>query len=400
MPHFALPLDSSEHVLGALEHLETIKTLAPKFLLLRHDERSSVLKDFAPLAQLLTETESALELQVILQAATDAAMNDELAALAAKLVDKGIAVARVSAFASVDEQSFQPGEDRPPHPSEVSIHEALSRHFPDAVAIGGTPAFFTELNRKRPDASLWKGLTFATSPVVHAADDASVMETLQALPHILASATVLAEGRPLAIGPTGIGMRLNPYGPAPIQNDPASRSEMAAHDPRQRGLFAAAWIVGYLAQIAPYDIERFAFGAPIGPFGLISSRQPYARPVWDDLDDGALLPLYHVAHWIASASGARLVSADTDSDVACVAWEDKGQRHALVANLSTTPQAVPDLFFSNDAQAILLDAAHVLDFAQSPNSTTNNTPKTSLDNILADQLDALAVLYVSGKSAT
>ena len=394
LPHFALPLDSPAHVVDALAHLEAIQQLALTYLLLKYDVRISVFEDFAPLSRLLSETGSALELQVILQSATESAMDKELEVLSARLVESGITVARVSGFASVDEQSFQPGEVRPPHPSEAAIRKALRRHFPDAAAIGGTPAFFTEFNRKRPDAALWQGLTFATCPLVHAADDASVMETLQALPHILASATVLADGQPIAIGPTGIGMRLNPYGPAPLENDPAARTEMAGRDPRQRGLFAAAWIVGYLARIAPYGIERFAFGAPVGPFGLISTRQAYAQPIWDDLEEGALLPIYHVARWIASAGGARLVAAVTEGHVACVVWEKESRRHALIANLSTTPCAVPDLPLIA-VESVLLDATQVLDFAWAPDCSSG----MSTGQIIPDQLDALALLRITGESA-
>jgi hypothetical protein len=44
---------------------------------------------------------------------------------------------------------------------------------------------FTELNRKRPEATLFDFITHATCSTVHAADDRSVMEALETLPAII-----------------------------------------------------------------------------------------------------------------------------------------------------------------------------------------------------------------------
>jgi hypothetical protein len=52
---------------------------------------------------------------------------------------------------------------------------------------GGMPSFFTELNRKRPPAALLDLVTFATSALVHAADDRSETEGLKALPSLARS---------------------------------------------------------------------------------------------------------------------------------------------------------------------------------------------------------------------
>jgi hypothetical protein len=324
-------------------------------------------------------------MQVIVASTDAAGMAHELKTLSHELAAAEVQVRRISSFAKIDEQSFQPGDVRPPHPSEAELAQALARYFPGASRIGGTPAFFTEFNRKRPTAALWDGVTFATSPVVHAADDASVMETLQSLPHVLFSAQALADGRPISVGPVGIGMRLNPYGSAPVENDPLDRAEMAARDPRQRGLFAAAWIVGYLTRIVPFEIESFAFGAPTGPFGLISDTQEYARPFWDDLEDGALYPLYHVARWITAAGGARLLRADTVDEVACLIWERDGQRNALIANLTDVARDVPQTGLT-DPHGVYLDAANLV--AMSKDTTR---PAIPLDT----RLDAYAVLYLS-----
>lgn len=393
LPAYALPLDRLADAEAALAWPQAFRTLAPAWVLLRHDATHEAADaDLAPVARLLDLTGAKLEVQAILTGASDDDAEAELAALAARLAAAGIGVARIAAFAKVDEQSFQPGEPRPPHPSEPAIATSLTRHFPSAARIGGTPAFFTEFNRKRPDPALWQGLTFATTPTVHAADDASVMETLQALPHILASATALAGGLPLSVGPTGIGARLNPYGPGPTDNDPEAREGMAARDPRQRGLFAAAWTLGYLTRIAPFAPERFAFGGPTGPFGLISARQDHARPMWDDLPEGAAYPLYHVARWIAGAGGGEIEEASTEGGIARLVWRRDGGRHALIGNLTSSPLKLPETGFSQPRMA-LLDAGTAEAWAREPSLAEPAA------GALPGTLDAFAVLYLIEEGA-
>ena len=388
LPAFALPLDRLADAETALAHVDVITDIGASLLLLRLDAtREAADGDFMPLAELVEKTGAALELQVILAGSSDGDAERELRELASRLGAAGLTVARVAAFAKIDEQSFQPGEERPPHPSEEAIAASLGRHFPQSVHIGGTPAFFTEFNRKRPDPELWKGLTFATTPMVHAADDASVMETLQALPHILGSATALAGGLPLSVGPTGIGARLNPYGAAPIDNAPDAREEMAARDPRQRGLYAAAWTVGYLARIAPFEPERFAFGAPTGPFGLVSTPQDYPRALWDDLPEGALYPLYHVARWIAGAAGGELLEAATEGGVSRLVWRKDGRIAALVANLTPDPQPMPHV-------PLPQPSASVLDASSVERHSAGVPSAGDAAGALPERLDAYAVVHI------
>lgn len=391
LPVYALPLDTPEAAGDALAHLDAIRAVAPKRLLVRYDFTRHAGADLTPLAQLADELGAEVELQAILAAEDDAGALDELKTLADACAKTGVTVARIAALPKVDEASFQPGQSRPPHAGESAIAAALETGFPGAAHVGGTPAFFTEFNRKRPAPALWDALTFATTPVVHAAEDRSVMETLEALPHIMASARDLAQGLPLAIGPTGIGMRLNPYGAAPVENDPEAREGMAARDPRQRGLFAAAWAVGYLARIAPFAPERFAFGAPTGPFGLISTRQPHARPFWDTEADGALYPLYHVARWIAGAGGAGLEHAGTDGGVAMLAWRHQTGRGALVANLTPEPVAMPALSLSAP-RAVVLDAETLPALMHDPAPRPSGSPP--------DTLDAYATVYCEEEART
>ena len=67
----------------------------------------------------------------------------------------------------------------------------------------------------------------------------------RACPSIFRSAKALAPGRGYRVGPSAIGMRMNPYGAGTVANPGNARIAMAMEDPRQRGLINAAWTLGY-----------------------------------------------------------------------------------------------------------------------------------------------------------
>ena len=53
-------------------------------------------------------------------------------------------------------------------------------------------------------------------------------------------------------------------------------------DPRQRGLFAAAWNVGLVAAAARGGLDAMSLGAIIGPQGAIYRKASYPQPGYDD----------------------------------------------------------------------------------------------------------------------
>ena len=113
---------------------------------------------------------------------------------------------------------------------------------------GGMLSFFTELNRKPVPKGVFDFITHTVCPIVHAADDISVMETLESLPSIIASTrNMIGKDTPYLLGPSSIPCRDNPYGAVVSPNPNNARVCLADMDPRQRGLFAAAWNVGLLA---------------------------------------------------------------------------------------------------------------------------------------------------------
>lgn len=169
---------------------------------------------------------------------------------------------------SVDRQSTPPGSDWPVCPPLAEIHAAAARAFPYLPRGGGMASLFTELNRKRPPVAMLDFVSHALCPIVHAADDLSVMETLQAVPHIARSARAIIGAAEYRVGPATIAMRQNPYGSRTIPNPDGGRVCMTDDDPRHRARFGAAYALGLATALAPIGVTVWTPAAVLGPRGL------------------------------------------------------------------------------------------------------------------------------------
>src|SRR4029077_7181769 len=105
--------------------------------------------------------------------------------------------------------------------------------------------------------------------IVHAADDRSEMERLETTPTIIASTRAMIGDSRYRIGPSAIAARSNPYGEGIVDNPHNDRVCLTSDDPRQRGLFNAAWTLGYFAACGYGGVEAVALGATTGPLGFI-----------------------------------------------------------------------------------------------------------------------------------
>ena len=125
-------------------------------------------------------------------------------------------------------------------------------------------SFFPELNRKRPPVELLDFVSHGLCPIVHDASDAGVMQTLEAVGHITASARAIIGDRPYRLGPSTIAMRQNPYGARVIPNPGLERVCMTDDDPRHRTVFGAAYALGLAAALVGSGVE---VGSPAGLYG-------------------------------------------------------------------------------------------------------------------------------------
>ena len=263
--------------------------------------------------------------------------------LAAECAAAGAEIDALTLWAAPDLKGVLPGSAWPVQPPLEAIRWAALMGFPRARIGGGAHGFFTELNRRRPLAHFLDYISFTTTPIVHAADDRSAMETLETLPAIIESASAIAAGKPWRVGPSSIGTRDNPYGSGPTPNPDNRRVCMADMDPRQRGLFGAAWTVGYLAAFAASGAEAILLGTATGPRGAIHRRLDQPMPWFDEGGGGRrVYPLFHVIAAAAAASGAELLGARSSAPrrVAALGWHGADGTRLLVANLTAETQRV------------------------------------------------------------
>jgi hypothetical protein len=315
------------------EHLKELAAVHPAYLVIHHDPRSghdrktleegvsiAAALGAAPWLEAVVTSVEGFQAEVEALGETVKAMNSPFSA--------------VLLSPAPDLKCTLPGSVWPPAPPADQMFKVARKAFPNARLGGGMFSFFTELNRKRPPVELLDFVSFTTSAMVHAGDDHSMTEGLEALPFIAASTAKIAGEKPWAVGPSAIGMRMNPYGAAPMENPNNIRQAMNYNDPRQRGLLGAAWILGYYAHFANGGAEAISFGGTTGAFGLVHAKQSWPQPWYDKA--GGLYPAYHVVRGLSRLAGHRMhpVEISQPSKVQAVAAEADGGLMLWVANLS------------------------------------------------------------------
>ena len=350
MPALGIAIAADE-VDAALDHRALLAELSPHQLTLNFDPTAGHgLHELERFATLQGESGIRCVLEYALPGVD--APRAELDALASLVALSGIELTGIVVSPSVHRQSNPPGSVSPPCPALDHVYREARRAFPGLRIGGGMLSYFTELNRKRPPLELVDWTTHATCPIVHAADDRSVMQTLEAIPHITRSCRALIGAQPYAIGPVSIGMRQNPYGSRVMPNPHGERIAMAACDPRQRALFGGAWLAGYAAALAGARVDTLTLGALTGPRGLADVSNGVRR-----------YPMFDVAKALAGMAGAtRLTCAGVNPrEIACVAARDaQGQAHLIVANLTGSTRAARfDLrgMTSGELRAVMIDEA-------------------------------------------
>ena len=303
MPAVGLALPAA-HVAAALAHAELLRLAAPAFLVGGFDARqghaAALLRDYAEVAR---RTGAELVLEVVLPC-VDASgrptddldvLRSDLRYVQDQIAQAGVQPARIAVSPACDLQCTLPGGVWPKAPSWEEVATAARAALPGVPLGGGMFSYFTELNRKRPPADLFDFVCHTTCPIVHAGDDLSLTEGLEALPYIFASTRAFAGDAPYWLFPTTLAMRQNPYGAAPAENPHGGRVAMARVDPREHALIGAAWYAGYLAHAARAGLAGVTLAAAAGPSGIVAR------------DGTGVHPSFHVIRGHAALAGAAVL---------------------------------------------------------------------------------------------
>ncbi|OAP36773.1 hypothetical protein AU381_20075 [Sinorhizobium glycinis] len=315
-------------------------------------------------------------------------LDEELGDIARMVRDSGLRLASLAVSPSVDRQSTPPGSVWPECPPLEDVYAAAQGAFPEVPLGGGMFSYFTELNRKPVPADRLSYVTHCTNPIVHAADDSSVMQTFEALRDVTRSVRAIYGDKPYRIGPSTIAMRHNPYGSTTKDNPSGKRIAMANRDPRHNALFGAAWTLAYAATVAGAELEVLTLSTLAGPFGLVAGA---GEPV----KEGQPRPLFHVLRWLSQLSGGRRIAVATSAPdrVLGLGADLVGATILLFANLTPDPQTVT-LAEPGMRRLILLDEGWLREGAREPEARAHAGAGIVLPAYAVARID------ISNRSAT
>ena len=263
--------------------------------------------------------------------------------------DAGFGPDAIMVCPSVDRQSTPPGSAWPDCPPLADVYAAALNAFPGIRLGGGMLSYFTELNRKRVPGENLAFISHCTNPIVHAADDISVMQTLEALPFITKSVRAIYGGKPYRIGPSTIPMRQNPYGSRTMDNPDGGRIPMANRDPRHNGQFAAAFAAGYVTSVLDASLETLTLCALTGPFGLYAGKH-------EPVEDGGKRPLHAIVKGLSGIAGNpwQAVTSSAPDKVLAFTVETVDGRLAWIANLTAQEQSIDTTKLGMSSQPVQL----------------------------------------------
>ncbi len=258
-----------------------------------------------------------------------------LADLAARLGTLDVRVARVLVYLASD--GFSAMSALTPAPVVRFVRRELEPVVGNVVFAGGTNQNFSDVNRDRPTDPVMTGICFSTSPTVHAADDASVMENIAGQGEVVRTARSFSGDRAICVSPVTLATRFGPYpaGPAAPGDLPPSV------DVRQASLFGAAWTTGALKYLAEAGAESTTVFETTGWRGVVETDVGNPVPELFPSTAGDVFPLYHVARDLGEwRDGIILGATSSDplrTEALAVATPD-GSWHVLVACL--VPESV------------------------------------------------------------
>lgn len=310
----------------------------------------------------------------------------------------------LQAFAEVIEQVKSPiGTYLIFHKTEASTSAQwvdLARRYLTGAKIGaGSNTYFTDLNRGRPPVDALDLVCYSINPQVHAFDNSSLMETLEAQAVTVESTRQFASGLPIAVTPVTLLARFNPNATGP-EPEPAPGELPAQVDIRQMSLFGAGWTLGSIKYLSESGASSVTYYETSGWRGVMETVTGSPLPEKFRSLPGAVFPLYHILADVgAFVGGEVLVSKSSDPlKVEGVALRKSGQTRTLVANLTPEPQQVNVQNLADTVRVRHLNETNAHDAMASPETfraetgellqTTNNTLELNLLPYAIAQIDS------------
>jgi D-apionolactonase len=232
----------------------------------------------------------------------------------------------------------------------ILAREILQSYAPHVLFAGGTLDWFTEINRNRPGPDTPWFTCYSLTPQVHAFDNVTLVENLEAQALTVESAKKIT-AKPVVISPVTLRMRDN-WGSHKEGFPPEV-------DPRQLSLLGAGWTLGSISRLAMTGhVQSLTYFETKGWRGLMEAETGPRMPEHFPSAHGMVFPLYHVFADIAEFGARQIYSSHCTHPLqseAITLVNGQGKRRILVANLTGDAQDLKIKSGTATAQVRFLD---------------------------------------------
>jgi hypothetical protein len=211
-----------------------------------------------------------------------------------------------------------------PVTSRATIDAVRAASGIEAALVTGTNVYFNQINRAREAPGDGVGVVWSINPQVHAFDDLSILENLEAQADTVESGRAIAPGSVFHLSPITLRPRFNAVA---VTTDPAAPPPPPLSDDRQPSLLAAAWTLGSIATLVGAGVAGLTYFETAGPRGVV--------------DASGAFPAAVVIADAASLTGRALRPVDGLDParvLALGAQASDGTTTVLAANLTREPQ--------------------------------------------------------------
>jgi len=185
------------------------------------------------------------------------------------------------------------GENHLPHRAFDELVTLIKIDFPDTLIGTGVNAYFAELNRSQPTIEQADFVSFTVCPQVHAFDDMSLVENLEAQAQVVQSAKILFPEKPIFISPVTLKQRFNVVATSAEPETALGRLPSSV-DVRQRSVFAAAWTLGSIKFLAQAGAQLITYYETVSWKGWMQGEQKPANQDLFAAEANEIFPIYKV----------------------------------------------------------------------------------------------------------